>query len=519
MLNLKYTYFGKNKYLDFFPYLYSIVYYIFNTIFICKTFSLSHDSISYYNGLLNNPNELFPHHLIFAPIVSSLGNLIKIFRFESDVIAYTLVNTLAGSIIVFTIYHILTKNFNFSLFSARVTTIIISFSYGFWFYNLNIETYQLPMIFIFISIYFLTRYEVNKHYIVISGFLGGIAVLFHQLHGLFGVVSILYLFFLEGRKSIKNILIFSVIFNLTWIVGYGLTIINLGLNSFEKIKHWFFLYNYEMNAWTSFDSMFLIKPFIGFFRSIISIHGLFINTNFYNKVTSLFINYHLDDDAYLVRNLTNFDFILYFLLIAILFLFLLKFIIYALRNLKFDELKLNKIIIAVIFLIIYSSFFIFWVPENLEFWIPQSIMFWILLGKFLDKILVRKNKIILSIIFILTLFTINFRFTISLAKDISNDIYYTEVQQVSKLVHGKSILIYHPDWLISTYYKIFAPGIEFITIDKLKNHDMFSEREIVDLKTKYSYVLMESQAISDLKFIDYNKLKQLKIGKRIFYLF
>jgi Gpi18-like mannosyltransferase len=188
---------------DKFPYIFSLFYFVFNSFFISRVLALTHDSIYYYDEILTRPHNLFPHHLLFTPFMSIFSGIIKLSGINSDLIAISLVNTIAGSVIVIIIYKILRNNFNYTKTASRIAVLICSFSFSFWFYNLNIETYQLPMVFIFSAIYFLTREPRRNTDLYIAAMLGGIGVLFHQLHGLFGLVAVIFLIISGVKKNLK----------------------------------------------------------------------------------------------------------------------------------------------------------------------------------------------------------------------------------------------------------------------------------------------------------------------------
>lgn len=479
---------------DKFPYIFSLFYFIFNSFFISRVLALTHDSIYYYDEILTRPENLFPHHLLFTPFMSRFSAIIKLLGINSDVIAISLVNTIAGSVIVIIIYKILRKNFHYTKTASRIAVLICAFSFSFWFYNLNIETYQLPLVFVFSSIYFLTRESRKKSDLYFSAVFGGIGVLFHQLHGLFGLAAVIFLTISGFKKNLKQIIVFTIIFNFTWITGYSIAIYYLELKSFEEISHWFFLYHHEMDGWSSFNSTFFIAPLIGFFRSFVSINGIFINSTVSEFVFGYFKHQNLEDDAYIVRNLVSFEFYIYIILLLILAGLIIFVAISNFTIVKQSLLNRSNGIIIVIFFLIYSGFFIFWAPVNLEFWIPQSLAFWIIFSaSFINSYFNKKNILVAAGIIIL-LFYVNFRYTIILTKDFENDLYYSEVQDAKELLPTGSIIFYQHGWIIDKYYEIYAPEITFISLDKnfIPQKQEISENDLQILLKNHRTIIIQT---------------------------
>jgi hypothetical protein len=451
---------------DRFPYIFSVFYFIFNSFFISRVLALTHDSIYYYDEILTRPDNLFPHHLLFTPFISRFSALLKLLGINSDLIAISLVNTIAGSVILIIIYKILSENFKYTKTASRISVLICAFSFSFWFYNLNIETYHLPLVFVFSSIYFLTREHRKKRDLYFSAVLGGIGVLFHQLHGLFGLTVVIFLAISGFKKNLKQIIVFTIIFNFIWIAGYSIAIYYLDLKSFAEVSRWFFLYHHEMDGWSTFNSTFFIAPLIGFLRSFVSINGLFINSTASEFMFGYFKYQNLEDDAYILRNIASFEFYIYIILLLTLAVLIIYVAVSNFSIIKQTFLKISNRIILIIFFLIYSGFFIFWAPVNLEFWIPQSLAFWIIFSASFNNTYLNKKNILVAVGIIIILFYVNFRYTIILTKDFDNDLYYSEVQKAKELLPPGSIIFYEHGWIIDKYYEIYAPEITFISLDK-----------------------------------------------------
>lgn len=506
---------------DKFPYIFSIFYFIFNSFFISRVLALTHDSIYYYDEILTRPDNLFPHHLLFTPFISRFSALLKLLGINSDLIAISLVNTIAGSVILIIIYKILSENFKYTKTASRLSVLICAFSFSFWFYNLNIETYHLPLVFVFSSIYFLTREPRKKRDLYFSAILGGIGVLFHQLHGLFGLAAVIFLAISGFKKNLKQIIVFTIIFNFIWIAGYSIAIYYLDLKSFAEVSRWFFLYHHEMDGWSTFNSTFFVAPLIGFLRSFVSINGLFINSTISEFMFGYFKYQNLEDDAYIVRNVASYEFYIYIILLLTLAVLIIFVAVSNFAIIKQTFLKISSRFVLVIFFLIYSGFFIFWAPVNLEFWIPQSLAFWIIFSASFNNSYLNKKNILVAAGIIIVLFYLNFRYTIVLTKDFDNDLYYSEVQDAKELLPQGSIIFYEHGWIIDKYYEVYAPEITFISPDKnfIPQKQGISENDLQILLKNYNTVIIQTGLEKNYLAAINNSLYQrelVKIGQTEF---
>ncbi len=511
----------KNK--DWFPWLFAIGYLLLNVIFTSKVFSLSHDSILYFWEILERYFVLHPHHLLFCPTMTLGSDLLTNIGFQSTQFAVNFINSIATTSTLVIIYFILRNNLGLNLFTARIAVLLCAFSYANWFYAINIETYQLPLVFVFASVYMITKRSLSTSDVILAALFGGIAVLFHQLHALMGLVVVLYLATTGLKTNLTKIILFSTIFNFVWIVAYAMALYILGYDTFDKVSYWFFLYHHEANSWSGFGVQFFIKPFIGIIRSVVSIHGLLIEGQMNSMMLRMFAEKDLYDDAFIVRNLGAFDFVLYFAMIASLFATISYVLGSQIKSIARVFSTNSKYLFFVIFMLIYAMFFVFWDPTNMEFWIPQSILFWICFAVLVGKITPKKRRMILAIASVVLLFLLNFRYTILPASKIENDLYHTEVSDAMQYLPENSIIVYEMEWIAHKYYKIFSP-FEFVIPDSLNSqianftlkqyiNDMTQQANTVAIKS----LVVESQA--DLDQNEKSEQEKVMFGITSFYIF
>ena len=135
------------------------------------------------------------------------------------------------------------------------------------------------------------------------------------------------------------------------------------------------------------------------------------------------------------------------MVILTVFILILKRIRLILRN---DQIT---IVPFLLFLLIYSVFFFFWMPENLEFWIPQTVVIWILIGG-LNKYWspTPKSKYWLALIGSL-LFVINYWGSVKWLLNIENDIFYAKTKKVCSDASPSDILLLEDNWITDGYLK------------------------------------------------------------------
>lgn len=492
---------------DLFPLLFVIGYLILNVIFTSKVFSLSHDSILYFWEIIGRLFVLHPHHLIFCPAMTLGSDTLTNLGFQSTQFAVNFINSIATTATLIIIYFTLKNNLGLNLFTSRIAVLLCAFSYANWFYAINIETYQIPLVFVFLLVYLITKRSLNNIDIILAACFGGIAVLFHQLHALMGLVVVIYLAITGLKTNVTKIIIFTLVFNLVWIVGYAIALYILGYDTFDKVSYWFFLYHHEVNSWSGFGISFFAKPFVGIIRSVVSIHGLLIEGETNTMLLRIFAGKDLSDDAFIVRNMGAFDFWFYLLIISSLFSVIVYVFISQVSRIRRVFASNSRYFFFVIFMMLYAVFFVFWDPTNMEFWIPQSILFWICFAVLVGKITPKKKGIIIAGGTVVLLFLLNFRYTIQPASQIENDLYHTEVSEAIQSLPNNSIIVYEMEWIAHKYYKIFSP-FEFVIPDSLNSQivDFSFKQYINDMNALGNTVAVKSLVLENQKDIDESEL-------------
>ncbi len=122
------------------------------------------------------------------------------------------------------------------------------------------------------------------------------------------------------------------------------------------------------------------------------------------------------------------------------------------------KLQRFSIIPLILFLVIYSGFFFFWMPENLEFWIPQSVIIWVLLAgcsKYVSFPFRLTNRVWLGTLAVL-LFAVNYFGSIKWLGNIHNDFFYAKIQPVTTQATTKDLILLKDGWIIKSYLKRYS---------------------------------------------------------------
>src|SRR5215831_19153672 len=177
-------------------------FFIFFLLTLASNFSGPHDSIGYLNGIVKGSPLFHQHHLLYH--FTAHYWLMFTERLLPGVKVYFLVELFtavwgSGSMVI--IYSFFRDRFNLTPLLSIAGTTVIAFSYGIWFYSVNIEVYAPPMFFLLLALYILTKEDFNRSDVWKVIILHCLAILFHQVNILFTLV-ILYKFW-KLRKKIS----------------------------------------------------------------------------------------------------------------------------------------------------------------------------------------------------------------------------------------------------------------------------------------------------------------------------
>ncbi len=447
-----------------------VVSYIIFILTLVSNFSASHDSIHYLYDIVRGENLFHQHHLLYHFLANkwllfwkdffncrslSPDGVLLFCRAHYIIESFT---ALWGASALTVCYLFFRRRFFLSRISSWLGTAIVGFSYGFWFYSINIEVYLPPLFFILLSLYTLTKKEFLASDAKRVAILHSLAILFHQVNVLFVPVVLYCLFRRKMYKSIWTYTILSFIITITvyFVIGWFIE----GHTTFASWLSWMQGYTVGHGYWQPLSFKTPIHVLTGFGHAFIGGHFIFQLPAMQSLLQQSFQSHGLKDEIFLSSDISPYwAWILTILAIFLLILMILL-IIRVVSFIKKMQSHHHVISPLLVTLFIYSIFFCFWMPEILEFWILQMVIVWLLLIGMLPVIrfpMGINNNIGLAITMVM-LFTLNYFGSIRWLQTSAKDWYYVEAQKISKEVSADDIIIVEDEWILKDYLRYYTPA-------------------------------------------------------------
>lgn len=487
------------------PFIVFCVFVVVYLLTLTSNFTAPHDSMAYLNMLRTEKGLWHPHHLLYH--VSSkywLHFWKMIFPSVEDykiIESYSSVWGAAGLGMVFIFFR---RRFSLTTLSSWLCTAVVAFSYGIWFYSANVEVYMPALFFTMLSLYIMGRKEWSSRQVWAIGVVHSLAILFHQMNILLTPV-ILY----KIISQRKNIYVFKSFF---WYGLTGLVLVGgfyfLGGWVIEGNKNagdwitWIRGYTETNEYWQPLSMKTPVLASMGFLRTIVG--GQFIfQVGATEESIGNFLKVHaLQDEAFLVKGLSPglvwTALILSIILGALMVILLVKFITKFREHMRTWK---QAIVPLLLYVIIYSLYFFFWMPEILEFWLGQCIICWLLLlGTY--RPVKRLNVVAGSIAALL--FIINFTTSIRPMRNIHNDIGYARIEKLSHTAAAGDLTVVENPWLIKEFLEYYSKVPVAIIPKDVQGQGMLKMRIDSTLAARHSVFIIpgkdeESTFISGLK--------------------
>ncbi len=437
---------------------------------ISDNLSVSSDSIDYINTMDNSLASgavLFnPHHLLNQPVGVLWLAFLRCIGITSDSARIVpLLPAIIGSLTLCVFYLILRNRLGLSRILSLLGTALPAFSFAFWYYSDCVDVYNIPFLFLMLSLYLVTSDKLGVKQSVLVGFTTALAVIFHQVHILFVPVAVAA-FYIRRREPVsfwrRTV---SYLAGLVPTVALPYLLVIFAVKHFttiDKILDWITMYGHNSAYWHPLSLSTLFKAVTGFSRSIIGYHFIMVIPSFKLFIEQFFANNWLADEYYLVHKMDPRLAVVLLGLSILLTLLSLLFTIQRLRNIRIIWVGTRTVIpLVVIWFVIYGSFFFFFEPHNFKFWITQSLCWWlffIALFAFPKTSEPRKEnfKVFgLSVIAILILL-VNYMGSITFLTSRTNDYYYQQVAPLAELSNCGDLIIADRSWVIEDYIERFT---------------------------------------------------------------
>lgn len=444
------------------------VFFAFLAFFLCtlaSNFSGPHDSIGYLNGMVKGNALFHQHHLIYHYITHYW--LVGIRTIFPDVPDYYLVEAFtafwgSGSLAI--AYCFLRKRFGLPLTLSALGTLVIAFTYGMWFYSVNIEVYAPPMFFLLAALYRLSDPDFGQKDVWKVALLQCIAILFHQVHILF-TVTVLLIFWQRRKKLnipkavlqyalIGIVLVGGMYFLVGWVVEEK--------NTVARFVNWIEGYAADKSYWHPVSWHTPVYVITGLAHAFIGGHFVFQLPGINTEMSHAVQGHSLSDEFYLVRNMGEpmaiFLSILTLALAFFMFWLAIRFVRKYGSIRKQYSFQMRPLLVTGL---VYSFFFFFWEPEILEFWIFQTVVFWILLFGTLahdqSHFPFRMKPAVAIGSIAALLFVINFFGSVRYLLHLENDLYYTKVEPIKDVATPKDAVLVQDFWILKDFVEYYTP--------------------------------------------------------------
>lgn len=222
------------------------------------------DAWGYASEIKYSMKHTYIHHLLFIPFIASLRGLL--FSGIEAIWLTTAINSLCGGICLILFYKLLKAlGHDFNICLAGI--LIAGFSFGFWRYCIEGETYILPLLFAIPALHFALKHPEK---IVFVSILCAMAALFHQLYLVWWVLIGLWLILKSDVNVVKKAVLFFIPF-----LGYCFIYWLFYLKSESNTGFLLFLIGEYAtgNATASLNLTSFLLAFINLFRTFIQING------------------------------------------------------------------------------------------------------------------------------------------------------------------------------------------------------------------------------------------------------
>ena len=252
-------------------------------------------------------DQFHPNHLIYNFVVRAFFRAWQWLGYTRDAELPAQILNVLGGVAALWVVSLLARRLGFPRLSA-LALLTIAFSYGFWWYSVECETYILPTLFVLLSIHQLLLIQAdfqNTRRHVLLGVWTALAVLFHQQHALIvPVVGIGYLWLLRSRPSrwLRQVLVYGVVTGVLIAGSYAfVAVVVEGRSDFQGIVAWLLSggraggYGYGLSVGS-------LKAVLGFGRAAIGAHFLLGFPSVSEFIHTAVPNYSVAKFIYLVRN-------------------------------------------------------------------------------------------------------------------------------------------------------------------------------------------------------------------------
>lgn len=320
---------------------------LFGLIYIFFSTNNSTLDAWFFAAQVKNNGDIFqPHHLLYNAFSYCILQILIFCKVSVDVLfLMKIINAIFAILILWLLKKIIQElHINISLKEQYIYSVFIGFSFSFWRFSTENETYIIPIFFSLLASFYFLKYQLfsKNKYLIISSLMASLACLFHQIHFWWWLGLLLGLLFFDKNittKIYRKVFLFIFPALLVPFIYFLVLYQRQGNVSMQIFIQFIFHDFYSGDAYTSFSIMNFVMTGINIIRSFIQIHGLIlalIKTNILwitpAILASIFFIYGLFKIEIEKNKNINYSFIKTHIIVV---LFHILFAIYAVGNVEF----------------------------------------------------------------------------------------------------------------------------------------------------------------------------------------
>lgn len=423
-------------------------------------FSAAHDSMEYLTEI-ESGFFFHPHHLLYNAVAALWLAVIRMVPgAPMPATAIQLLNILFGAGSVVMVYLLFRRRFGIPDPPATLLALLPASSFGLWFYSSTIEVYIIPLFFLLGSLYLITIPSISRGHVRMAGLAHAAAVLFHQAHVLFGA-AILWNVFARRELTFRNrlTLVREYLFVAVPIVAIPYLVIPPIYHHTRTVGdylYWLTSYAHTSSFWTPLTITLPAKMLVGLGRAFIGGHFMFALGSVTPVIKGMLSSKSLNDELFLVRTMEPAAALLLTALSVLCAGMVVAGFVYAAVTSK-PVMKSRRVLFstALVWLVVYSAFFLFWETTNLEFWIPQMVVCWLIFGAFAGERWRTSGRSLTAgaTVLVMLLAGINYFGSMRYLESPDNDYYHVSTRMVSTMATPNDLVVAPSTWIYQSYIR------------------------------------------------------------------
>ncbi|MFC1590034.1 ArnT family glycosyltransferase [Candidatus Omnitrophota bacterium] len=432
-----------------------------------------------------------PHHLIYPILGYYFYATLRFFGFTGRAVAALQVMNAFFGVCGVLMFYISAVRFFRERSAALLSTLILGFAYGYWYFATSGESYPGANLFLICSFFAMHRFslEQNLKTSVLLGAAAGMAVLFQQ-NNVFLLPILLGVFFLTNKVNFKKVLylILSICVagSLIGALYLYISLIVLRLDTVSKIYGWL----------------------LGYGKNFFFFHWINLVKAGYGQTRAFFGGHFIK--GLVLKEMSAYSFLL-LITSGLAFILLIISLLFGILSIKklFRRNK-NGMVLILAWMGVYLSFFIVFEPGNFRYYIMNIIPIAIWCGMSID--ICRRSKgryyaAIKTVLFALPLFLfiVNFFGSVIYQKDLKNNAEYAYAKFIyDKTTRDDLLLFPHVESNVHQQLDYFWNGSRDIEIFRysLRDPERFNDTiRGYKRRGKDVFVIPENRKVSSGTFI------------------